>query len=298
MTKFEPKEDLENPNVSQGSPLYDMTLLLAGSVAILVVLYFVISLSVDTLVPKISVAWERKLFDHIDYSSVMDLKPIVDGPVYEIFQPLTQNANWLSLGIQCTEEPNAFALPGGQIVVTSGLLEGLKTPAGLRFVLGHELGHFMGRHHLRGLGKGLALLSVMSVFSFGGLNLPVFESGVQLGQLAHQRDHEREADLYAVQLIDQLGFELSGSDEFFEFMLNSKDRWQEKIPTLMKTHPGTEERLIDLRRQINPQAALSVVGDAAKIVQNKTGGRPKVADAKIDSGQKTASPWGPQPCLN
>ncbi|MCA9771470.1 MAG: M48 family metallopeptidase, partial [Myxococcales bacterium] len=59
-------------------------------------------------------------------------------------------------------EPNAMAMPGGRILVTQGLLDRVESENELASVLGHELGHFHGRDHLRGLGRsaGIALLSV------------------------------------------------------------------------------------------------------------------------------------------
>jgi len=62
-------------------------------------------------------------------------------------------------------EPNAFALPGGRIVLTRGLLESLEEETAIAFVLAHELGHFAGRDHLQrlgrqiGFGAGLAILT-------------------------------------------------------------------------------------------------------------------------------------------
>lgn len=66
------------------------------------------------------------------------------------------------------EEPNAMALPGGAILLTSGLLETVDSENGLAFVLAHELGHYAHRDHLRSLSRGLALGAVMALVTGSG----------------------------------------------------------------------------------------------------------------------------------
>jgi len=222
---------------------------------------------------------------------------VTDGRIFEIFQPLITNDlqaggvdyTWIQLGVECSETPNAYALPGGYIVVTSGLLKKMKTDAGLRFVLGHELGHFFGRDHLRGLGKGLAFLSVISVLGWGGLELSAVNAGFEAGQLAHQRDQERAADAYALRLISEKGFSLQGSEEFFELIVNDSD-WQSKIPLLLRTHPGSEERLRSL---------YAVIGESPK-----KEAADRLLDRKISLEQQPGdnsqglAVWGTKLCAN
>ena len=65
--------------------------------------------------------------------------------------------------IDSSAAPNAMALPGGLIVVTQGLLDQVESENELAFVLGHELGHFRNRDHLRALGRGIMISLFLAV---------------------------------------------------------------------------------------------------------------------------------------
>jgi Zn-dependent protease with chaperone function len=61
---------------------------------------------------------------------------------------------------------NAMAVPGGKMVVFSGLLDSLSSTNGLMFVLAHEVGHFKNRDHLRLMGRGI-VLSILAMLALG-----------------------------------------------------------------------------------------------------------------------------------
>ena len=102
----------------------------------------------------------------------------------------------LQARVVCMEIPNAFALPGGGIAVTSGLLHALEREDELAFILGHEVGHFVNRDHIRGLGRGL-VLSILTalVFNSGNVGNDGFSGSLVEGILArHSRQQEIDAD--------------------------------------------------------------------------------------------------------
>lgn len=250
MTRFEPREDKDNPNVSPGSPLYDFMLLLGGGLGLLLLLYFGIGFAVDRMVPLLSPEWEQSLFGKLPDDAFVKYMPVTEGRLYNVFAPLVAGRSGMKLGVECNIVPNAFAIPGGRIIVTSGLLQGMKTDIGMAFVLGHELGHFHERHHLRGMGRGLGMTLVLSLFGFSGLDLSTINAGVQIGQLSYQRDQERDADQYALEVLRARGLDLRGADEFFKMIQRDHDGWLKNVPSIMLTHPGTEERLEFLRAEI------------------------------------------------
>jgi Zn-dependent protease with chaperone function len=139
--------------------------------------------------------------------------------------------------------PNAFAAPGGWIVLTPELLEMVESEPGIAFVLAHELGHHEHRHILKRISRTLvfsAALSMLSQEAGSGL----MNSSVKFDQLAFSRSHEREADEYALSATR----EIYGRDprvlEFFEKMIEESPEF---LPAMFSTHPSTKERLESLR---------------------------------------------------
>nr|WP_316640293.1 M48 family metallopeptidase [uncultured Roseateles sp.] len=138
--------------------------------------------------------------------------------------------------------PNAFALPGGEIVLTDALVELLDdSPDALQGVLAHELGHVQHRHGLRmALQAGLVgALAGLVVGDFSALlaGLPAL-----LAQQAYSRDFEREADSYAHQMLRRAGLSPRVMLEFFERLAAPEAR-HSGLPSLLSSHPATPERI-------------------------------------------------------
>jgi predicted Zn-dependent protease len=144
-------------------------------------------------------------------------------------------------------ETNAFALPGGTIAVTTGLLRCLDTEAGMAFVLAHELGHFHGRDHLRGLGRRVSFQVMNALLFSGGGEVQMGASQLgDLALLAHSRDRETIADRYALDLIFRTRGSAAGTTQLFEQLGNAG------LPAwayMFNTHPATTDRIAALKRQ-------------------------------------------------
>lgn len=139
--------------------------------------------------------------------------------------------------------PNAFAAPGGWIVLTPELLELVESEPGIAFVLAHELGHHEHRHILRRLSRTLlfsAALTLVSSEAGSGL----MNSSVRFGELAFSRAQEREADEFALATVRKTYGRDPRVLEFFEKMRQASP---DRLPAMFSTHPSTEERLESLR---------------------------------------------------
>jgi len=142
---------------------------------------------------------------------------------------------------------NAFALPGGPVVVTRGLLLQLDNESQLAGILGHELGHINARHHVKFLEKQLALSIFLQI---GNLFAPQDLTGeilLQLGQIStslltlkFSRDQEREADRYGLLYAFKAGYSPQGMIEVFE---KFKKLEKKKPPEWLSTHPLPESRI-------------------------------------------------------
>jgi Zn-dependent protease with chaperone function len=138
---------------------------------------------------------------------------------------------------------NAFALPGGHVVVFTGLLKAANNADEVAGVLAHEVSHVEKRHALRNMIHALGLRAVMAV-ALGDFAGSVWGGMADhLANLSFSRDLEREADLEGLHLLRQAGLPADGMVGFFAQMAD-----QEKADIdLLSNHPTSDERLAELR---------------------------------------------------
>jgi Zn-dependent protease with chaperone function len=134
---------------------------------------------------------------------------------------------------------NAFALPGGIIVVHTGLIAATDRPEELAGVLAHEIQHVEQRHSLRGAVKDLGLRSVWAFVS-GDIGATVAgQAAVELTSRKFSRDDESSADAGAFQLLIEKHIDPSGMADFFTTM---GEQSKAEVPALLSTHPASAER--------------------------------------------------------
>jgi Zn-dependent protease with chaperone function len=141
---------------------------------------------------------------------------------------------------------NAFALPGGSIVVMSGLLEKTKDPNELAGVLAHEMQHVIRHHATRQILENSQTALLLSVIS-GDASGSMFgaQAAFSLAQLRYSRRDEAEADREGMRTLIRAGLDPKGMVNVFEML-----KEHEKVPDFMgflSTHPGIDERLAALR---------------------------------------------------
>lgn len=141
------------------------------------------------------------------------------------------------------KKPNAFALPGGGIGLTRGLLEAIDDEVGLAFVIAHELGHFKHRDHLRSfIRDGGRVVALTLLF---GQGVGIASEANRWMALDYSRDQERAADRYGLELVHRAFGHVRGAEKLFQKLQAS-----ESLPAwayMFATHPDTQERLQNLR---------------------------------------------------
>jgi Zn-dependent protease with chaperone function len=149
-----------------------------------------------------------------------------------------------------SDELNAFAIPGGHVVVYTGLLKAVKRPEELAGVLAHELSHVTGRHSLRNLIETLGLgLIVQTIFGdASGLVAAASRGSETLLRQKFSRDAERAADDAGWDLMLAADVDPRGMIEFFRTMQaelagNPAALATEKQLNFLSTHPATAERI-------------------------------------------------------
>ncbi len=156
-----------------------------------------------------------------------------------------------------SEQINAFAVPGGNIFIYSGLLEKLESPEELVALIGHEVTHVTERHSLKSILRSVASSLLFTILLGDASGLA--SQADQFKQLDYSRELETEADERGLELMVKNRVNPEGMLELLQIL----KRENEEMPHLMKylsTHPDTDERIKRVKRI--PQSKLSFEGDA------------------------------------
>ncbi|MBN3519913.1 M48 family metalloprotease [Algoriphagus lutimaris] len=148
---------------------------------------------------------------------------------------------------------NAFAVPGGFVYFTRGIMAHFNNEAEFAGVLGHEIGHVTARHSViqqrnqilgqLGLIAGIILVPQLSEF------VEPLSQGMQLALLKFGRDAERQSDELGVDYSSQIGYDATEMAGFFETLERQQDNsGAGEIPPFLSTHPSPEERNATVER--------------------------------------------------
>jgi len=170
------------------------------------------------------------------------------------------NLPW-RFGVIDDPTPNAFALPGGPVYVTRGLMSLMDSEAELAAVVGHEIGHITARHsvaqmskaQLAQLGLGLSMIFVPQAQSLGN----VLGTGMQLLFLKYGRDDERQADDLGFQYALRESYDVREMDDVFAALERVGElQHQSALPSWLSTHPAPEERIQRINQKVAALPAL------------------------------------------
>ena len=153
---------------------------------------------------------------------------------------------------------NAFALPGGKICITRGLLSRMTTEDQLAGVVGHEIGHVTARHGAQQYTKQMLIGGLLGI---GGMILEAKEVkgaplimtaagiGGQLVLLRYSRDHERQSDELGMEYMARAGYNPKGFVESMEILMAGHDKEPSKLEAMLQSHPLTSERIETARQR-------------------------------------------------
>ena len=158
---------------------------------------------------------------------------------------------------------NAFALPGGYIYITTGLMAYLNSEGELAGVLGHEIGHVTARHGVKQQSAGVAsaiLLSVLSKKAGAGSNKQFGQLGKALLS-GYGRDHELQADRLGAEYLARIGYApqnmidvvsvLKAQEEFDKYQARREGRQPRAYHGVFASHPSNDSRLQQVIREAN-----------------------------------------------
>ena len=266
MKSFKPKKLEESVNYCQRHPALAFGEYLLKGLIALALIYLFVGLTLEFLIMRMPIKHEVWLWDKLGISEQFETQE--DPTEYEetIQNYLEDLLSQIPESLRGQEyqydiifiddiDANALALPGGKIVLTSGLYEMLESENALTFVIGHELGHIKNRDHLRGMGFNFA--SILTSLILAGQDGGISRSAAGLYELAwlgHSRHLEKEADIVGLEAIMHIYGHAGGADEVFEKLEEGEGKFEKMVPTIMSTHPGNEERIAAMRQHIEIQS--------------------------------------------
>ncbi len=249
--RFVAKQAKEGINVSDTHPLVEAGTLVVGLTAIFIVIALSLIFMVEVALYFVSAEDEVDLFGDWLPEDITSVAP--DDERLNETQLLVDRLvrHWpdtpyrFRVEIDDSEIANAMALPGGLIIVTQGLLDQVESENELAFVLGHELGHFKNRDHLRALGRGI----VISLFFAVVTGNDVAGIGIKAADLTlrgFSRRQETQADEFGLAVVHS---EYGHVDEAWRLF----ERWDTEdsalidLITYLATHPETGDRIVDMK---------------------------------------------------
>ncbi|MCR9213738.1 MAG: M48 family metallopeptidase [Proteobacteria bacterium] len=235
-------------NVSNTSPLREFGKLLVGVLVFLALLYFASGAVANLIVPYIPPELEAKIWQGKNDRTQSKTKSADQRRLDRVFARIPKEV-FLKLPAYpfyavAVDNPtvNAVALPGGRIEVYSGLMKLVKNDDDLLFVLGHELGHFAGRDHLRSMGREL-IFSLLK--SFLGVLPSVTDSTQSVLASGYSRQQEFEADAWGYRILKEANGSKDVSVRLFEILrqqAGAGNGFDELTNGILRTHPFPEER--------------------------------------------------------
>ena len=218
--------------------------------------WFGSDLIVEWAVARIPVQWEQKLGETVYQDFLSKETVLKDGPAVSAVQEMTQRMtakipnNPYTFQVSVVQSPvvNAFALPGGYVVVFTGLMTKAESGEEVAGVLSHELNHVLQRHGMERLVKMMGLAAVVSILvgDQQGLIGLARQLGLELATLKFGREQETEADVTGIRLLSDARIAPDGMIRFFE-RLSEKDK--ERVE-LFSSHPMSAARAGRLKAEL------------------------------------------------
>lgn len=236
--------------------------------------YFTLHYSAPLIADLIPYEWEQKIGAFAFENYQTGKKTVTDKTVTAAVDAIIKRIDQFDgaeieyqLAVVDADMINAFAFPGGYVVVTTGLIENADNPEQVAGVLAHELTHVLQRHSMRKLVRQ-AGMGVLVGIVFGDVSAlsQLIELSSQLDSLSFDRAQERSADDGAIDIMTAAGLSPRHLAAFFE-KIQKADALTGNIPELFQTHPLTDERIKRVASTTEPEHPFNFELDWDKVKQ-------------------------------
>jgi predicted Zn-dependent protease len=204
----------------------------------------------------------REVYAEMKQKEEIVTDPVINRMVERVGRRLAAEAPDMGFDYEFTvfksEQPNAWALPGGKVGIYTGILKYCRNEAGLATVMGHEIAHAIARHGAErqslGMLQGVGQLAVFGI----GLSQDVSqqELGTWMsaygmattvgGMLPYSRKHESEADHLGLRYMAKAGYTPMEAPEFWRRF----SELSSGTPVFLSTHPASEDRVQELENDL------------------------------------------------
>ena len=216
------------------------------------------------------IALGKQLAQEVERQAKLVDDPIISEYINRLGQNLVRNSDSkvpFTIKLIDSEEPNAFALPGGFFFVNSGLVLLAESEAEIAGAMAHEIAHVAARHGTRQATRGQVanIASLPLIFMGGWTGYGVRQLAglaIPMTFLRFSRGFEREADTYGLQYLLKTGYDPNSFIEFFEKMETLEKKRPGTISKVFRTHPMTQDRIEAAQKDIQqflPQRSEYVV---------------------------------------
>lgn len=177
---------------------------------------------------------------------------------YKLVSVSTRNQREFTFFVVSDPSINAFAMPGGNIGVHTGLLLAAQSESELAGVVAHEIAHVTQDHIARMVASqsqsywptmaalALALLASRSNPNVAGAAIATTQAYSIQNQLNYSRDYEREADRLGYDMLNRSGYDVRGMSGFFSRLQRANRFYDTSAPAYLRTHPLTTDRIADM----------------------------------------------------
>jgi predicted Zn-dependent protease len=230
--------------------------LVAGSmIALCAGLWLASDVLVQMAVNRIPIEWERSMGESARHELLTGQHIVTEGPAVKavgdmtrrLTSQLSDNPYRFDVTVVRNDAVNAMALPGGSIIVYTGLLKQAESPEEVAGVLAHEMHHVVLRHGLASMMQSVGMMALVMVVlgNQQGLIGALERLGIQITTLKFSRAKETEADIQGLRLLHQARVSPVGMIAFFERLAKNEG----KPIALLSTHPMSAERAARLNRE-------------------------------------------------
>jgi beta-barrel assembly-enhancing protease len=159
-----------------------------------------------------------------------------------------------------SEIPNAFALPGGKIFVTAGLMSRMTNEQQLAAVLGHEIIHVAAQHGVKSMQNGVGLSVLVELAAAvagedkGAAAKAASQVAASMVSMKYSRNNEYEADKYGMKYMTLAGYNPWGMPELLTILLNLSEKEPSVFEAMFQTHPLSSERIAEVKANIAADA--------------------------------------------
>lgn len=151
------------------------------------------------------------------------------------------NRKDIQLHVIESSDVNAFALPGGHLIVFTGLIDFVENESELAGVMGHEMAHIELDHVMKKMGKEIGLSVIINMTAGGGNGELIKEALKTLTSTAFDRELEKDADIMSVEYLSKAHIDYKGMSAFMNRLAKDKENLGDHV-TILSTHPASDDR--------------------------------------------------------